>query len=439
MRKLLKKITSAQIIAIGFALAIACGTILLLLPFSTKSGECAGFMNSFFTATSAICVTGLTVQDTATYWSVFGQIVILILIQIGGLGVVSFATLISILTKRRIGLLTRSTLQETISAPNIGGIVKLTKFAIVFTIIAESVGFFCMLPVFCKEFGAIGIWYSLFHSISAFCNAGFDIVGAGFSSLTQYVANPLLNITIVILIIVGGIGFTTIDDIRKNKFHLGRYSLQSKIVLLTTSLLIILPTLYFFFFEFADMPLKSRFLASLFQSVTTRTAGFNTVNLSTMSDTGLSIMIFLMLVGGSPGSTAGGIKTTTLVVLLLTALSVFKRNEDATCFKRRLSDKTIKNAIAICCLCVGLFLIGGMIISRVENLPLLTTLFETASAVGTVGLSLGITASLSILSKLILILLMYLGRIGALTLVFATFTIKKNNLSRLPEDKVTVG
>ena len=439
MKTLFKRLTSAQIIALGFAGAILIGTLLLLLPFATKSGKCAGFMNAFFTATSAMCVTGLVVQDTSTYWSGFGQAIILILIQIGGMGVVSFVTLISLLAKRRIGLLERSTLQEAISAPSIGGIVRLTGFALLFTLIMEFLGFILLLPVFCKQFGGVGVWYSLFHSISAFCNAGFDIVGKGYSSLTAYVTNPLVNITIVCLIVVGGIGFTTVHDMYKHKFHLKAYSLQSKVILITNAILLVLPALYFCIFEFGDLPVGERLWSSIFQSVTTRTAGFNTADLTALSDSGLALMIFLMLVGGSPGSTAGGMKTTTLAVLIIATASIFRRKDDATCLGRRLSDGTVKNAIAILVLYIALFFFGGMAISGIEKLPLVTCLFETASAVGTVGLTLGITPTLTVGSKLILILLMYLGRVGALTLVFAAFTSRKKIPARLPEEKLTVG
>ncbi len=439
MKTILKRLTGAQVIALGFAGAIIAGTLLLLLPFATKSGKCAGFMNAFFTATSAMCVTGLVVQDTSTYWSVFGQVVILLLIQIGGMGVVSFAALIAMLARRRIGLFERSTLQEAISAPSIGGIVRLTGFVLIFTAIMEGLGFVLLLPVFCKQFGAIGIWYSLFHSISAFCNAGFDIVGKGYSSLTAYAANPLLNITIVILIVVGGIGFTTVHDVFTHKFRLRSYSLQSKIILITNAFLLVIPALYFGIFEFKGMPVSERIWTAIFQSVTTRTAGFNTADLTTLSDTGIAFMIFLMLVGGSPGSTAGGMKTTTLAVLVITAISVFRRKEDANCLRRRLPESAVKGAVAILILYLMLFFVGGMAISGIEGLPLTVCLFETASAVGTVGLTLGITPTLTAGSKVILIILMYLGRVGALTLVFAAFTSRVKISAKLPEEKLTVG
>lgn len=439
MRAILKRLTGAQVIALGFAGAILIGTLLLLLPFATRSGKCAGFMNAFFTATSAMCVTGLVVQDTSTYWSVFGQVVILLLIQIGGMGVISFAALIAMLARRRIGLFERSTLKEAISAPSIGGIVRLTGFVLIFTAIMEGLGFVLLLPAFCKQFGWIGIWYSLFHSISAFCNAGFDIVGKGYSSLTAYAADPLINITIVLLIINGGIGFTTVHDMYEHKFHLHSYSLQSKIVLITNTVLLVVPALYFGIFEFKGMPTGERVWSAIFQSVTTRTAGFNTADLTTLSDTGIAFMTFLMLIGGSPGSTAGGMKTTTLAVLIITAISVFRRKEDTNCLRRRLPEGTVKGAVAILILYLLLFSVGGVAISGIEGLPLTTCLFETASAVGTVGLTLGITPTLSVGSKLILTILMYLGRVGALTLVFAAFTSRVKISAKFPEEKLTVG
>ncbi len=439
MKAILKRLTSTQLIALSFAGAILIGTLLLLLPFATKSGDCAGFMNAFFTATSSICVTGLVVQDTSTFWSVFGQVVILVLIQIGGMGVISLSALVGLLARRRIGLLERSTLQEAISAPSLGGIVRMTRFVLIFTVTVEFAGFVMMLPVFCKQFGAVGIWYSLFHSISAFCNAGFDIVGKQYSSLTAYASNPLLNISVMAMIVLGGIGFTTVRDVLKFRHHVRSYSLQTKVVLITNAFLIVLPALYFFFFEFNDKATGERLLTSVFQSVTTRTAGFNTADLTSLSDTGLGFMIFLMLIGGSPGSTAGGMKTTTLAVLILTAISVFRRKDYTKCHNRRLPEAAIKNAVALLILYFSLFFFGGVGISAIEGLPLLTCLFETASAVGTVGLTLGITPTLATGSQIILIALMYLGRVGALTLVFAAFTSRAKNGAKLPEEKITVG
>ena len=292
-----KRLSSSQIIILGFAGAILFGSILLTLPFSTRDGHGALFSDALFTATSAVCVTGLVVQDTATYWSTFGQAVIIALIQIGGMGVVTVAIAISSFSGKQISLKQRSTMQEAISAHKVGGIVRLTGFIIKMTIIFELLGAVIMAPTFCKEFGVLkGIWYAVFHSISAFCNAGFDLMGAKtpYSSLTYFVDNPVINFVIMSLIIIGGIGFMTWDDIKVNKHHVRKYRMQSKVILITTVLLISLPALYFFLFEFGDKPMGERIWSSLFQSVTPRTAGFNTADLTQISETGTAITIMLL-------------------------------------------------------------------------------------------------------------------------------------------------
>lgn len=437
-----KRLSSSQIIILGFAGAILFGSILLTLPFSTRGGHGALFSDALFTATSAVCVTGLVVQDTATYWSTFGQAVIIALIQIGGMGVVTVAIAISSFSGKQISLKQRSTMQEAISAHKVGGIVRLTGFIIKMTIIFELLGAVIMAPTFCKEFGVLkGIWYAVFHSISAFCNAGFDLMGAKtpYSSLTYFVDNPVINFVIMSLIIIGGIGFMTWDDIKVNKHHVRKYRMQSKVILITTVLLISLPALYFFLFEFGDKPMGERIWSSLFQSVTPRTAGFNTADLTQISETGTAITIMLMLIGGSPGSTAGGMKTTTLAVLFSTAISVFRRREHTHFFGRRVNDDTIRNAATILMMYVILFLTGGFLISHIESLPLLTCLYETASAIGTVGLTLGITPNLGIASQIILIVLMYIGRVGGLTLIFSALSGNQGNMARLPQEKITVG
>ena len=437
-----KRLSSSQIIILGFACAILFGSILLTLPFSTRDGHGALFSDALFTATSAVCVTGLVVQDTATYWSTFGQAVIIALIQIGGMGVVTVAIAISSFSGKQISLKQRSTMQEAISAHKVGGIVRLTGFIIKMTIIFELLGAVIMAPTFCKEFGVLkGIWYAVFHSISAFCNAGFDLMGAKtpYSSLTYFVDNPVINFVIMSLIIIGGIGFMTWDDIKVNKHHVRKYRMQSKVILITTVLLISLPALYFFLFEFGDKPMGERIWSSLFQSVTPRTAGFNTADLTLISETGTAITIMLMLTGGSPGSTAGGMKTTTLAVLFSTAISVFRRREHTHFFGRRVNDDAIRNAATILMMYVILFLTGGFLISRIESLPLLTCLYETASAIGTVGLTLGITPNLGIASQIILIVLMYIGRVGGLTLIFSALSGNQGNTARLPQEKITVG
>lgn len=437
-----KRLSSFQIILLGFAGVILLGALLLMLPISSAERVITPFSEALFTSTSAVCVTGLVVKDTGSYWSSFGQAVIITLIQIGGLGVVTIAASFSMLAGRRISLMQRSTMQDAISAPKVGGIVKLTKFIITGTFIIEAVGAVSMMPVFCKNFGAKGIWMSVFHSVSAFCNAGFDILGTEgnqFCSLTPYTSNPVINITVMLLIVIGGIGFLTWDDICNNKFKIKKYSMQSKIILLTSLILILLPAIYFFIFDYSDYSIGNRLLASLFQSVTTRTAGFNTTDLTKLTRPSQAIMIFLMLVGGSPGSTAGGLKTTTIAVLILNAFACFRKKEDVCAFGRRIDDSVIKNAATIVMMYITLFFIGGVAICTIEKLPLVASLFETASAIGTVGLTLGLTPKLSLASQIILIVLMYLGRVGSLTLIYATLSGKKQINAKLPLEKITVG
>ena len=433
--------TPFQTIVFGFLGAILIGALLLFLPVSTAKGESTSFFDALFTSTSAVCVTGLVVHDTATHWSLFGQVIILILIQIGGLGVVTMAGFLAIISGRKIGLFARNTMQEALSAHKVGGVLRLTKFILISSFSIEALGALFLSPVFVTDFGFWrGIWYSVFHSISAFCNAGFDLMGirGAFSSLTSYSSNVLVNITIVVLIVVGGIGFLTWDDIRTNGIHLRKYRVQSKIIFSVTFALIILPFLFLFFYEFSDLPMKERVLLSLFQSVTPRTAGFNTADYSAMSESGEAMTVLLMLVGGSPGSTAGGMKTTTLAILILSAFAVFRRNGDAECFGRRVMDEAVKAAGAIFFLYLFLSLGGALVISTIEDLPFLTCLFETASAVATVGLSFGITPTLSSVSKSILMILMFMGRVGGLTLIYATVS-RKGTMAKLPQERITVG
>ena len=413
-----------------------------MLPISSKERCATPFPDAMFTAVSATCVTGLVVHDTATYWSLFGQGVILILIQIGGMGVITVGLAIMKASGMKIGLRERSMMQDSISAPQVGGIVKLTGFILRISAVIELIGAVLLAPVFCSDFGFFkGIWYSVFHSISAFCNAGFDLMGVRepCSSLTSYSSSIYLNSVIMLLIITGGIGFLVWSDIGTHKHHLKNYTLQSKIVLLTSAVLIILPALYFFFFEYGDLELKERTVCSLFQSVTTRTAGFNTTDLSQMSESGTALTILLMLVGGSPGSTAGGMKTTTLAVLVLSAITVFSRRNDVQCFKRRISEETVRSAGAIFFMYLFLVFVGGVIISGLDDIPLLISLFETSSAIDTVGLSLGITGGLSLLSRGILMLLMFFGRVGGLTLIYAALPLMDSSNSRYPLEKITVG
>lgn len=436
------QLSSFQIIILGFAGVILLGALLLMLPISAAERCVTPFHDALFTATSAVCVTGLVIHDTGSYWSAFGQTIILTLIQIGGLGVVTVAASFALLSRRRISLMQRTTLQDAISAPNVGGIVRLTKFILWGTFLIELIGALAMLPVFCHDYGWHGIWLAAFHSISAFCNAGFDILGTAdniYPSLTGYAQNPMINITIILLIIIGGIGFLTWEDICENKLQFRRYRMQSKVIIISTVILIVFPAIFFFFADFAALPIEDRLQAALFQSVTTRTAGFNTVNLSAMSGSSQGIMILLMLIGGSPGSTAGGMKTTTFAVLLANIVATYRQQDSAHFFDRRVDYNAIKLASTILTMYIALFFLGGIFISAYENLPLSFCLYETASALGTVGLTLGITPQLHVPSQLILILLMYLGRVGSLTLMYAALSGKKAVNSKLPLEKITIG
>ncbi|MBO5253190.1 MAG: Trk family potassium uptake protein [Clostridia bacterium] len=437
-----RHLTSFQIIILGFAGVILAGALILMLPISAKGGAVTPFHEALFTSTSAVCVTGLVVRDTASYWSVFGQGVILVLIQIGGLGVITVAASFTLLSGKKISLMQRSTMQEAISAPKVGGIVRVTFIVLKVTFLLELTGALVMMPTFIHDFGAKGPWMALFHSISAFCNAGFDIMGtegAEYASLTAYAADPVINITVMALIIVGGIGFLTWEDIVTNKYHFRKFRMQSKVILATTVILILLPALFFYFVDFAGLSGKERILSALFQSVTPRTAGFNTADLTRMTGAGQAIMIALMLIGGSPGSTAGGMKTTTLAVLFANLLASFRRKEDAQLFGRRIDGRTVRHAAAILMMYVMLFFGGAVIISTAEGLPIGVCLFETASAVGTVGLTLGITPDLGGMSQIVLILLMFLGRVGGLTLIYAALSGTGKNLSKLPLEGITVG
>ncbi len=413
-----------------------------MLPISSVSGKVTPFNESLFSATSAVCVTGLVVHDTGSYWSAFGQAVILILIQIGGLGVITVAASFALLSGRKISLMQRSTMQEAIAAPKIGGIVRLTGFVLKATLIFELSGAVIMMPVLCKDYGAKGVWLAVFHSISAFCNAGFDILGTDASkyvSLTQYVNCTSINLAVIFLIVIGGIGFLTWEDIYTNKLHFRRYRMQSKVILITSAILIIVPALYFFFFDLNNLPIKQRILSSLFQSVTTRTAGFNTVDLTALQEPSVATMIVLMIIGGSPGSTAGGIKTTTVAVLIANSLATFGRKDSSHFFKRRIDNQVVKNASTILIMYLVLSFTGAVAISTAEKIPFLKCLFETSSAIGTVGLTLGITPELGLFSQLILILLMFCGRVGGLTLIYAAISNTKKNISKYPLEHITVG
>lgn len=416
------KFSSTQIILGSFLMTVLIGTVLLFLPISSNSGKPTDFLTCLFTATSSLCVTGLVVVDTATHWSLFGQTVILVLIQIGGLGVVVVVTIVSLFLGQKISFSQRTVIQEALAVQHVGGTVKLIKFILKFVLFYELMGAFLLFFHFRNGFDFLtSIWYSIFHSISAFCNAGFDLMGIKepFSSFTSYESSILLNVTIMLLIIYGGIGFAVWEDLIKMKLDFRKYKLQSKLVIVTTFLLIIIPATYFYFFEYQMNSGVSRILPSLFQSVTTRTAGFNTTNFADMSEVGKAVSIILMLIGGSPGSTAGGMKTTTFAIVMISTMSVFKRYNEPHIFNRRIGIQIIKNAMTIFVMYINLFLLFGFIICKIDGLALTDTLFETASAIGTVGLSLGITTKLSTISRILIIILMFLGRVGGLTFIYS--------------------
>lgn len=441
------RVSPARVIIFGFLLLILLGTGLLMLPCSTRECGGAAFSDALFTATSATCVTGLVVHDTASYWSGFGQLVILLLIQVGGMGVVTMAVAIFMFSGKRIGLKQRWVLQESISAPQVGGIVRQTRFILKTAFAIEGAGAAALAVRFCPELGLRqGLWYAVFHSISAFCNAGFDLMGveAPFSSLTGYTGDLIVNLTIMLLIVVGGLGFLTWGDLFAHRLHFREYRLQSKLILVTTAALLLFGFLFFLLYEFrlpqwAGMSPKESVLAAIFQSVTPRTAGFNTVELSRISEPGQLLTILLMLTGGSPGSTAGGFKTTTLAVLLLSAAAVFRKRRGAQCFGRRVQDGVLQSACAVFMLYVLFFLAGGILICAIDQVPLMDALFETASAIGTVGLSLGGTARFSMASRMILVFLMYVGRVGGLTLVYAVLADNGASASQFPQEHITVG
>ena len=442
IEKPFRRMRPPQIVALVFLALVLTGGAILCLPVCSKTREPTSFLTALFTATSATCVTGLIQVDTGTYWSTFGQVVIILLIQLGGLGFMTVSTIFFLALRRRIGLRQRMVLAQGLGISSMSGVVRYVRNVILGTFCVEGAGALILFFRFLPEFGfGKALWYGVFHSISAFCNAGFDLLGVRtpFSSLTSYAANPVINFTIMFLIVFGGIGFLTWDDIRTNRLHLHKYRMQSKVILCTTAVLLIVPAMYFYFFEFADLTRKERLLSSLFQAVTPRTAGFNTVELTDLSEAGQFITIALMLIGGSPGSTAGGLKTTTIAVLLTTAISTFRRRENANLFGRRIDDDVVKNAATISLMYITLCCTGGLIISVSEGLPMLTCLFETASAVGTVGLSLGITPELNLLSRSVLILLMFFGRVGGLTLIFAALSSAQKKVSKLPKEKITVG
>lgn len=441
-------ISPTKWILYGYSLIILIGTLLLTLPVSSRSGEWTPVSDCFFTATSATCVTGLIRYDTYTHWTTFGQLVIISLIQIGGVGFMTVAVMLMVATGRKISLSQRTIMQNSVSAPQLGGIVRMTKFIAMGTAIVELIGAILLSFSFIPRFGIKqGIYFSVFHSISAFCNAGFDLMGGTtgqFSSLTGWVDDWYVNLIIMSLIVIGGLGFFVWHDVITNRFRFCKLKLHSKMVLSVSFAVMFIGAAILYFTEtgheaYAGMSLDERILASLFQSVTSRTAGFNTANLAEMTDAGIFVMTCLMLIGGSPGSTAGGIKTTTFWVLCVSIFATFKRKKNVEAFGRRMEDDITRTAS--CVFMIYLLMTCGVavIISAIENLPLVDTLCESVSAMATVGVTVGITPSLGMISKLLLAFLMICGRVGSVTMLLAFSSEKKITNSRLAMEKIQVG
>jgi len=441
-----RPLTQTQYIAFGFFILILTGTLLLMLPAASRSGKSIGFINALFTATSASCVTGLIVADTWSQWNLFGQLVIITLIQIGGLGFITIGVFVSIILRRKIGLKQRGLMQESTSALQIGGIVRLAKKIVIGTCIFEGAGAVLLSVRFIPQYGFWrGIFYGIFHSVSAFCNAGFDLMGnqQPYNSLVGYYDDWLVNLVIMSLIVIGGIGFIVWDDVSRHKWHVRKYLLQTKMVLITTAVLLFGGAALFYVLEkdllIADMSVSGKILTSLFSSVTARTAGFNTVDTGALSDGSKLLTIILMFIGGSPGSTAGGVKTTTILVLLLHVQSSVTRSYGVNIFGRRLEDDAVRRAASICTINLALALVAALIIMILQPLSLADTLFETFSAIGTVGMTTGITRDLLPVSRLLVAFLMYCGRIGSMSFALAFTQQKRIAHIQNPVEVISVG
>ncbi len=436
-----------RILVFGFATVILIGTMLLMLPTASLDNQSVGFVNALFTATSAVCVTGLVVVDTGTHWTIFGKTVILFLIQIGGIGFMSMATLFAVLLGKRISLKERLIIQQAVNQNTLSGVVKFSLYMLGLTFLLESIGALLLSIRFIPEYGLLkGIGYSIFHSVSAFCNAGFDLIGNG-RSLTPYVTDPLVTFTVGTLVILGGIGFAVIVDVVSNHKK-KRFTLHTKIVLTMTLFLLTTGTMLFLFFEWNNaatlggLSMPNKLMASFFQSLTTRTAGFNTVDTAGLTNASKLLTIIFMFIGGSPASTAGGIKTVTFGIILIMALTVIQGKDRVGIFKRDISYSIVNRAITIAVFAMLILIIITMTMTAVESqFEFMDILFEVASALGTVGLSTGVTSQLSNPGKLLLIFTMFTGRVGTLTIAFALANRQQNyrNLVQYPEEKVIVG
>lgn len=441
------KLSQAQFIVVGFLIIVMISTVLLMFPFASRDGGYTPFLDCLFTSVSATCVTGLVVVDTFTHWSIGGQLIILLLIQIGGLGFITIGVIFSMLLRQRIGLKFRGLMQESVNSLKISGIVKLTRKIIRGTLIIEGTGALILgirFSVYFKNLGK-GFYYGIWHSVSAFCNAGFDLMGVSeeYASLTDFTGDFIVNTVIMALIIIGGIGFVVWDDISRNKLRFRKYSLHTKIVLVTTAFLIIVPTVLFFLVEYgntmAGMNVGERLLASAFSAVTARTAGFNTVDTGALSGASKMLTMILMFIGGSPGSTAGGIKTTTIFVLIVNLFTGIRNGMGGSVFKRRFEEDAIRKASTVFILNLVLAVTAIFAVLAVNKLPLEDVAFEVFSAIGTVGMTTGLTRSLNTVSRIIIVILMFSGRIGSLSFAMSIMKTKKRAPVYYPDEKISIG
>ncbi|MBY0754889.1 TrkH family potassium uptake protein [Clostridium sardiniense] len=439
------RLSGVQILALGFIIVILIGGILLSLPISSANGESTNFLDALFTSTSAVCVTGLVTLDTGTHWNEFGQIVIMLLIEVGGLGFMSFATFIAVLLGKKITLRDRLLMQEAMNTFNIQGLVRMVRYVLGFTFSVQFFGALLLSTQFIPQFGFLkGVYFSIFHSISAFCNAGFDLFG-GFSSVTAYSSNAVVLLTISSLIIIGGLGFTVWLELY-NYRGLRKLSVHSKIVILITVVLLIGGTILMYLFEMnnpqtiGNMGFGDKILNSYFASASPRTAGFNSVSTDGMTNSGKFLTIILMFIGGSPGSTAGGLKTATFGIVILTVISVIRGREDTQVFGRRFSKELVYKSFAL--LIIGMALVIGvsMLLSITDpNESFINILYEATSAFGTVGLTTGVTQRLSTAGKIIIMITMYCGRVGPMTVALAFLRNKKKQTHKYPEGKILIG
>lgn len=444
-KNLRQKFTYVRIMALGFAAIILIGAILLSLPIASRSGRATPFINSVFTSASATCVTGLSVVDTSAHWSLFGQIVILFLIQTGGLGFMTFITMFSIFMKKRVSPHERRIMMQSAGTLRVSGASSLIKKIIFGTLTFEAIGAIALSFRFCPKLGPLkGIWYAIFHSVSAFCNAGFDLMGSiGSSSFEKYRNDLLINITLICLIILGGLGFLVWSDTIKCKFKFKQFQLHTKLVVVITFILILVGTVAFMITErhtaFSKMNNGEMFLSALFQSVTTRTAGFFTVQQDMLSDSGSIISMILMLIGGSSGSTAGGIKTTTIAIFIISTFYASRNCDDTVVFKRRIEPTAVRQAHTIVAVYLIMVFLSVIFICGIEPFPMKKIFYEVVSAIGTVGLSMNLTPLLSTASKVIIIFLMYAGRIGGLSLVLVIAEKRDKIPLERPTENIMIG